>query len=216
MVIGLAVPVYKNFEGFAHLMASVDIPIHPFVIPNYAENIGVSRGWNEGIYRAQESAVDALLIANDDVFFYPGCLANLYGHFKSLDIDLLTAINIREGTPDADGIADSADFSCFMINPHDFTDKFGWFDEKFSPAYFEDNDMAYRMRLLGGRYGLDTSAHMYHKGSVTQNWNGEPVVTSEMFETNKRYYAVKWGGTPGLEQYTAPYNGLTGKTPKDW
>lgn len=215
--IGLGVPVYKNFEGFTRLMASVDTAVSPFVIPNYDDNIGVSRGWNEAIRRAIDVGIDLLLISNDDVVFEPNCINALAYHMSSTnEIDLLTATNIRYGIPDADGIQNTADFSCFMIRPGSFVARFGTFDERFSPAYFEDNDMAYRIDLLGGRYGQLVSAHMHHAGSVTQNFDGVPVVTSEMFEANRMYYAVKWGGVVGFEQYTAPFNGVTGKTPKDW
>lgn len=214
MAVGLAVPVLYNFEGFTRLMASVDRSVTPYVIPNYDENIGVSRGWNEALRRATDDDMDYLLISNDDVVFEPGAIATLLREFRLVD-DLLTMTNTRNGDP-GEGSADAADFSCFMVSPSHFVSKFGTFDEKFSPAYFEDNDMAYRMRLLGGTYRQILHARMYHAGSVTQNWKGKQVVTGKMFETNKAYYVTKWGGTPGNEVYKAPFNGITGKTPKDW
>lgn len=212
--VGLGVPVYKNFEGFTKLMASVDLPVRTFIHNNWDENHGVSVGWNECIQRAIHANIDFLLISNDDVVFEPGAISTLLREF-TMSYDLVTMTNTRNGDP-GEGSIEAADFSCFMIRPEQFVEKFGWFDEKFSPAYFEDNDMAYRMRLLGGTYRQILHARMYHAGSVTQNWNGQPVVTGEMFETNRSYYAVKWGGLPGAEQYRLPYNGMTGKTPKDW
>ena len=47
----------------------------------------------------------------------------------------------------------------------------------------------------------------FHKGSVTQNWEGNQVVTSPMFEKNREYYRLKWGGLPGEETLTSPYTG---------
>ena len=210
-VIGLVVPVMVNFRGFAELMQSVDHDIHPIIIDNWNENKGVSGGWNIGLKRARDLELSSCLVVNDDVIFSSGTIGKLWA--RSGNYDLITASNDKpmEGVDDQ-----SADFSCFMVNPMTFFDKFGTFDENFLPAYFEDNDMAYRIKVLGGRYGKHLNATIEHKGSVTQNWKGRPFVSSKMFETNKIYYATKWGGTPGLEQYKVPFNGLTGKTARDW
>jgi hypothetical protein len=69
---------------------------------------------------------------------------------------------------------------------------------------------------MGGKYRQILHANMFHAGSVTQNYNGEQVVTAPMFERNKAYYHAKWGGMPGEERYDRPFNGITGKTAKDW
>lgn len=208
--IGLVVPVYKNFEGFADLMRTVDTPVLPIVIDNWRSNIGVSKGWNEGIRRAIKQGCDLALICNDDILFYEGTIAKLRGAVwnTGLGFDLVTPVNVRDHSlTNKFTTTENPDFSCFMIEPEKFTDKFGWFDENFSPAYFEDNDMAYRIRVAGGRYAARTDAGHFHQGSVTQNWGGQQVVTGPMFEANRAYYVAKWGGTPGNELYTIPFGG---------
>lgn len=206
--IGLIVPVYKNFEGFTELMKSVDVAVQPFVIPNWKYNHGVSVGWNIGLEQSIYYSCDYALVCNDDIILDPDTIRKLQYALAWEDYDLITAVNTRDvDVTDSKGYADAPDFACFMVKPQEFLDAYGSFDEEFTPAYFEDNDMHYRLKLAGAKVGCRTDAGMFHKGSVTQNWNGQQVVTGDMFERNRSYYARKWGGTPGNEQYTTPFNG---------
>lgn len=205
--IGLIVPVYKNFEGFANLMKSVDRVVHPIVIPNWKYNHGVSAGWNIGIEQAIYHRCDVVVIANDDIEFYIDTIRKLVTTIWYGTYDLVTALNARdEEVAETIAFDEEPDFSCFAIKPEEFTERFGHFDENFTPAYFEDNDMAYRVKIAGGKYGRRLDAGMYHKGSVTQNWGGGQVVTGPMFESNRAYYESKWGGRPGQEVYVTPFN----------
>jgi len=197
--VGLIVPVFKNFPGFAELMASVDIEVMPIIVDNWRENRGVSKGWNEGLKRAIELKLDAAFIVNDDVTFHAGTMSNMLTHLW--DYDLVTGYNVRDGFDSPD----KPDFACFLVDPIKFVSKFGWFDEGFSPAYFEDNDMAYRVKIAGGEYIKSHFAPFMHQGSVTQNWGGVQVVSHTMFENNREYYIRKWGGQPGEEKFTTPF-----------
>lgn len=215
--IALIVPVYKNFEGFTRLMASVDTEVTPVIIPNYEENKGVSAGWNAGIQRAQEAGCDLSLICNDDVVLEPGTINKLRQYMYSAD--LVSAVNLRDRiVQPSGGLEDHPDFSCFMGWTEDYLPDgwFGQFDENFTPAYFEDNDMAYRIKLnKKGRAVCALDAGMYHAGSVTQNWGGQQVVTGPMFLKNQQYYVNKWGGTPGNEIFLTPF-GDDSKGVNDW
>lgn len=206
--LGMVVPVYKNFEGFASLMLSVDEPVLPIVIPNWQGNRGVSWGWNKGIVQAIEADCTHLLISNDDVALEPGTISKL---LSAIDLghDLVTPFDMNKFplTPEAH-YPETPDFACFLVKPKEFVEKFGYFDVMFSPAYFEDNDMAYRIKLAGGSAVSVSNAGMRHIGSVTQFWGGEQIVDSVMFERNRNYYAQKWGGWPGSEIYTQPFNGV--------
>jgi GT2 family glycosyltransferase len=204
-MIALVVPVMRNFLGFSKLMNSVDEEILPVIIPNWQENIGVSGGWNVGLQIAKENGAETTIISNDDVTFLPGTIKKLVAGIETCD--LLSATNYKHSNEQLTGFDEHPDFSCFIVKTLDFIDKFGWFDENFRPAYFEDNDMAYRIKLLGGRYARDLGAGMIHEGSVTQNMDGNPVVTSPMFEKNRAYYVKKWGGQPGEEKFLNAFNG---------
>ena len=214
MTIGLIVPVYKNFKGFAELMASVDYPIIPIIIPNWANNIGVSKAWNKGLSIAIDLGLDKAIVSNDDVTFRRGTIQKLVDGLNHYD--LVTDVNDRDGfNHDREEYIYSPDYACFAVRPTQFVDRAGWFDESFSPAYFEDNDMAYRAKLAGMSQRCRLDAPMLHAGSITQNWEGVPHVTSEMFEKNKAYYVAKWGSTPRQEIFLTPFNNPT-KTFKDW
>lgn len=203
MRIGLIVPVLYNFTGFAHLMGSVDAPVLPIVIPNWIRNDGVSKGWNLGLELAVEYRCDLALVANDDVILHPGAIDTMRTAVWNHGYDLVSPIG---DTPhEKPGFHPEADYACFMVQPEEFLNKFGRFDEAFSPAYFEDNDMRYRIKLAGGREAALLHAGMIHAGSITQNWMDERVVSHEMFRANEAYYIGKWGGRPGQERFTTPY-----------
>jgi GT2 family glycosyltransferase len=210
-VISFIVPVMKNFRGLSELIQSVDEEIYPIIIPNWVENVGVSKGWNDGLSKAIDMGSEYAVISNDDVLLNPGTIHKMVMGLN--DFDLVSATNTRDDES-YEGYDEHPDFSCFAVKPKEFISKFGWFDENFSPAYFEDNDMARRMIISGGTYRRDLSATMFHRGSVTQNMDG-PVVTSPMFERNREYYTRKWGGWPGSEVFTSPFNDSS-KTIKDW
>lgn len=212
-MIALVVPVYKNFAGFANLMANIDEEVFPIIIPNWSDNIGVSRGWNAGLSRALEVGADVTIISNDDAYPYQGTVRKLVDNIDRFD--LISATNYRDvPESDEDSFDNHPDFSMFAVSTEQFVHKFGFFDENFSPAYFEDNDMARRILISGGSYGRMLNAGMHHVGSVTQNMDA-PVVTSEMFEENRRYYIQKWGGNPLQEKYSHPFNDEN-RTIKDW
>lgn len=219
MKIGLVVPVYKNFVGFAELIRSVDTRVQPIVIDNWTNNRGVSKAWNIGLAEADMQGCDVAIVANDDVVFQKSTIHSLFGAVWNRGFDLATATNARDltivGLGQGDPVDQEPDFSCFAVKPGDFLNRFGHFDENFTPAYFEDNDMAYRLKLEGANMGRLRYAGMYHKGSVTQNWEGRQVVTGPMFRSNQDYYVRKWGGTPGNERYVRPYD-LDSLMVRDW
>lgn len=211
MEVALIVPVLYNFDGFTKLMRSVDFPVLPIVLPNWETNIGVAAAWNDGLEKAM--GADVAIVVNDDVEFHSGTIAMLADALD--DFDLISAVAM----PDPPRWSEEhgfPDFACFAVKPADFVEKFGMFDENFYPAYFEDNDMVYRIKLGGGRQGVHMSAGINHPGSVTQNWGGQRVVSHEKFESNRDYYVTKWGGRPHEEIYERPFNGISGKTYKDW
>lgn len=210
-MIALIVPVYKNFAGFANLMRSVDHEIIPIIIPNWECNTGVSKGWNAGLKLARIYDAEISIIANDDVSFHAGTIRKLSENIDRFDI--ISGTNRRDESS-VDGFDNHPDFSLFAVKTEQFIERFGFFDENFSPAYFEDNDMARRVLVSGGSYGRMLNAGMFHVGSVTQNMDG-PVVTSPMFEANRQYYIRKWGGQPLQEKFTHPFNDES-KTIKDW
>lgn len=208
--VGLIVPVYRNFEGFTRLMGSVDYPVVPLVHPNYIHNEGVSAAWNSQLEHAADINCDVALVVNDDVTFtFAGTVYKMVNAIRHMGFDLVSGINALD-TVEADfqggyPTDQHPDFSCFAVQPESFLAKFGRFDEGFTPAYFEDNDMHYRLTLSNAKVARLRYAPHHHQVSVTQNWGGERVVSHERFRGNQAYYELKWGGTPGNETFTRPF-----------
>lgn len=222
MKLGIVVPVLNNFTGLTNMIKSIDHPFLPFIVDNYTKNRGVAAAWNLGAKNAIAKGCDYILICNDDIVFGPGTIAKLLEAGRSYFLDgktvMVTAMNVREALkngakwetsydPSAQP-AESPDYSCFLIQPSYF-ELIGDFDEAIWPAYFEDNDSHYRIKLAGKQALCIPWAPMYHIGSATQNFSTRPVVTSQMFERNREYFVKKWGGTPGNEKFTVPFDGKT-------
>lgn len=157
------------------------------------KNLGCSGSWNDMMRRAFTSkkiSVDYLLILNDDIIF---------GHTTT---DLKAAV---EKHPDA-LIINSGGWSCFMVSKECY-ELVGPFDEKFYPAYFEDNDYAYRISLLE-RPNAIVKARPEFKPKVfrsSMSLKKDPTL-NKTFGENKKYYERKWGGLPCHEKYKTPFN----------
>ena len=82
----------------------------------------------------------------------------------------------------------------------------GDFDERFFPAYYEDND--YHQRLKLDLFKVEQHEFMnpeIYRNSMTIEKNRS---LNSRFEINKQYYIEKWGGVPGEEKFSIPFNDL--------
>lgn len=207
MTTGLIVPVMKNFKGFAQLMNSVDTAVVPIIINNWDNNIGVGPAWNRGIRLAHERDCENVVIVNDDVVMTPGLINDMVSCLTD-EFVLVSPQNVT-GVCHPHGL----NFWCFAISST-FVDRFGYFDENFAPAYYEDDDMAYRIKLGGGKIRtLDT--FVYHQVQGTQDLDDEPVVERGIWDRNLEYFTRKWGGPPNQERFKTPFRDPR-KTIKDW
>lgn len=210
--IAIGVPTLNNFRGLAELFASLwGEEYTPFVVNNWTHNNGVSKAWNE-ILRATLN-FDVTVICNDDIVFDQHALNNLVRSWDEVPKDALMVTASTVFDIEGPRYIEAPDYSCFAIKPSVYMETIGLFDENFTPAYFEDNDSHYRIKLAGHEAYRDHMSFITHKGSQTQNANPDkPIVTSQMFEKNRAYYVEKWGGRPGEEKLKVPY----GDTSKDW
>lgn len=214
MDIALIVPVLNRFDLFTGLIRSVDVPVRPVIIDNWIENRGVAAAWNMGMDIAWNDGYRYAIIANDDSYFEPGTITKVFNTLKNNQACLVSPN--PNGSIAPQGPIEGADFFNFMIDIPQLIEKCGYFDENFKPAYFEDNDMHYRIGLAGAKAYIETDANAGHHGSATQNADpSNPVCPSWQFEQNRNYYREKWGGEPGREVCTTPY-GSPNHTIRDW
>lgn len=197
-------------------------------------NWGVQRSWNYGIQDSFDNGCEYVLICNNDILLHPDCIDRLVERFRMAEgnlqydadtskldpkIVMITAMDARGecaypeklfDLKSADkgevGESEGPNFSAYMINRRCW-EEVGKFDEGFFPAYFEDNDYHYRIKLAGLKAIVYPPALFFHYGSRTQNESGDiPLVPGSLFEKNRSYFIRKWGGVPGNEAFTHPYN----------
>jgi GT2 family glycosyltransferase len=171
-------------------------------------NIGVARGWNY----LMNTALDLYgpdvwtLIVNDDIEFLPDTIEKFTSTITSLTV---------ESDLDEYPILCGADmglnaFSMFACQPARLKRVLGWFDESIWPAYFDDNDMHYRMKLAKLDLFRIPDCHANHAegGSATlKSYTAKEEAEHHVqFRRNQVYYILKWGGLPGEETYTTPFD----------
>ena len=228
--VGVVVPVLSQYKMAVDLLASLrsEHSLEVFVIPQYRDQLPLAGAWNRGADECWRKKCDFALICNDDILLSPFAIDNMVEALCDLSWDgiLVSGQNARGLMAPDDvltveskfkperSITGGPDFACFMIT-RETVALAGRFDENFYPAYFEDNDYHRRIILAGYEASAVPAATMYHYGSQTQIATGTPVVPSMMFEKNRAYFVQKWGGVPGHETFTVPFNDPT-KTIKDW
>lgn len=173
-------------------------------------NAGVAGAWNrffdgamvhiEGGHRYDD--VRDIVIANDDLVAHSYCVSNLIdASLNYPDVDMFYA------TDADDPESEKNHFSMFYLRRSAYA-KIGPFDESFWPAYYEDCDYGYRMKLLGIKTMRVPHAQYTHVGSATYKSYDEE--RRKLHDRHTRqiqmYYCGKWGALPGREIYTTPFN----------
>ncbi len=154
-------------------------------------NIGVAGSWNWFLNNVPMEH-GSMLICNDDITFEKKTLRMFYEEIQKPDAHFVLALGV---------------WAAFIITEelHKAT---GGFDENFYPAYFEDNDYHYRMKMLGYDITEVPEIPCGHKNSSTlAAFNEEEKQAHHAnFRKNRSYYNDKWGGLPTHEIYTTPFD----------
>ena len=197
--------LFPSLMMYLHDMPSVHIYIvdngkqnifkkirHPNIkIIESETNLGVASSWNVLCNQILEHYEYALIL-NDDIYLGK----------KEYEVELFLS-----QYPNKDFYLGMIDWSVFIMPSKTFK-KVGIFDEQFFPAYYEDNDYMYRMRLMAMKiYNVPFLNPLIHRSSMTNDKDKSIIVQSE---ANKERYINKWGGLPELEKFKRPYeNGLS-------
>lgn len=159
-----------------------NIILHPQI-----ENLGVAKSWNtllDAIYKEHEYA----MILNDDIYLGYG-----KSHIENL-IDKYSTQKLMTNPIDW----------CVFVMPKATYIENGKFDEQFYPAYCEDNDYVYRLKLKGHKvYKTHELIPKVHRASMTLE---KDYTLQTAFHENKERYVQKWGGAPDFEIFKNPYN----------
>lgn len=151
-------------------------------------NFGVSGSWNQAI-------IEALNQGNE----YAMCM----GFDVSIDDEnmLEDAVNNMDKTSSVFGRGKHMSYNFWMCRPEELVSKVGLFDENFYPGYWEDLDMARRLRSLRDR-GIITTClfddenKISHAQSRTINDHNSVIphaVWNYTYTQNQLYFRSKWG-----------------------
>ena len=238
MKIGVVVPVLRNFQQALDCISSIKSKNHEvkfYIQPQYHYQVPLAAAWNRGFTQAYRDECDYILIVNDDVLLASFSLDDAIEEFSTLDEKYVLysfknakktyelPLEILYAEDSSDMILEEAEmFSCFLVRC-DFFYKCGTFDENFDPCFWEDNDMHYRIHLLGFLCYFSNVPFLHIGNQTTQT-----LSVQEVLQKGAKYFIEKWGslnrGAPNwdrsftkpiVEQFKTPYNDKS-LTPKDW
>lgn len=181
----------------------------------------LARAWNLGIRAGLEAGHRQVLLPNLDIRFHPACIDTLLDFADRYPRDIVWSatpvVDENELSREFSPVTPAAEhcsevfFSCFLVDHRLFT-QVGEFDEQFRPAYYEDVDMAYRMKIRGEVGASCPRARYFHyelgsmKGDALVGIDSASQIRLLVGENDIRYER-KWGGRPGRETLTTPYGG---------
>lgn len=168
----------------------------------------VSRAWNRSIDILLRRGCRYVIIPNLDLILKADAVDNLVQFAEDNPQHILwTGQNwhYKEASGEIPGIANAPTpdfstphphFSLFMVDDRLFQ-KVGPFDEKFEPAYNEDLDMHWRIKLAGESAASYEGARFYHYGSQTIKLDGAlSDLNSHSHPKLDQYFQQKWSYKP--------------------
>ena len=198
----------------------IDTYPHPkifYVVPNLEFKMSLAAALNTGFKYAIQDRCDYICYVADDARVGEGAVQTLLTTLEEQDLwfcggTIDQTKFVKRSTPipnKASGEENSTGgWDVFVVDPVVF-ETVGFFDESFYPAYYEDNTWARMIELhTPGKMGY-TPIAMRHERSVTlKRFTSEEVERHhKYFQINSQRYFAMWGGLPGMETYTVPWNG---------
>ena len=150
-------------------------------------NLGVADSWN-ALCKVIFYDKDYALILNDDIYL---------GYGSNVIKDCISEYGLCL-------VKSTTSFECFLLSKH-YYNTIGSFDRRFYPAYYEDSDYIYRMRLYGSGFFIDEKLNPKEQ-IVSGTYEKNPELVNNAMSKNREIYIKKWGGMPLLERFIKPYN----------
>ena len=186
--LGVYAETFKHRHIYIVDNGNQEIPENPPQIKvfNVGYNLGVAASWNNIIERQANLGYTHILILNDDVILKR----------KAQDIEKW----LEENPAD---FYDGYGYYSFII-PYKTYQTIGKFDERFYPAYYEDTDYEYRLKMAGAKV---INTEMLYPEVLRKSQSGakDQSLYNEVYKC-RQYYDQKWGGVPTHETFKTPFN----------
>ena len=215
----LGIPILNRADLLRRCIDSIDYPVDQLVIINNGreqdvkqyleeladsrpniliytppENLGVAGSWN---WIMRNCDARWWLHVGNDIQFTAGDLSKICDYVESHPEEVVNPANWGH--------------SLFAVKPH-CLEVAGDFDSNFFPAYLEDSDHMWRIHLAGAKWSDVPDVHAIHGEAPT--WGSHTIYSNERYLkmnglTHNNlflYYRKKWGGNPGQEKFTHPFN----------
>lgn len=165
--------------------------------------------WNSALKALWAAGHDRALVINNDVSLrldtvriLLSVLGQAHGFVTCVSVDSPEQLG---GTRDVleliMGSRPHPDFSCFMISKT-VTDKVGWFDEEYFPAYCEDSSYHVRMHRAGVRAVCVDLPFLHHgAGTIKHASKGEVARIRRGADANRERFRQEYGCLPGSDAY---------------
>lgn len=182
-------------NGIVSMIKNKDLPnssLFQNVIIEKYKNLGCGPSWN----RIMSASPGPWFLSGSDMSYMPGALA--------------LADRTLEENPGAEAVL-AYHYSAIILTEA-CKKRIGTFDENFYPAYFEDCDHHRRLMMSGAKDIRVPGFECVHGeppfwGSSTIHSDRELNRKNGITYGNlRKYYLKKWGGEPGKETYTKPFN----------
>jgi GT2 family glycosyltransferase len=163
-------------------------------------NLGVAASWNHGLAWSLGKDDYALtLVLNDDVVLAEHSLAT-YTTTLTNDVDDVLVL-----------APFTLPYAAWCVRTRLLFERVGPLDEQFWPAYYEDDDLRYRIALAGFRERFADNDELGVSNPTTATTSADLGETGakwlrECYEKNRRLYDAKWGAQPPHELYSRPYD----------
>lgn len=189
---------------------------HYFAQVCLPEQISLAGCWNLALKALWHGGWSHALVLNNDVEIRPDTYRMLLSHGGPFVTCVSVDSRERMGVPGDRTIEElrererpHPDVSCFLIRK-EVTDKIGWLDEKFFPAYCEDLDLHIRMHQAGIiAVCLDLPFFHYGAGTLKRANPGEQSRIRRGADRNRQYFFEKWGVRVGSPEYYALFGAST-------
>ena len=175
------------------------------IITSYREQLSLAACWNRGLKAFFHAGHDRVLVVNNDVELLPftcGALTYINLPFvTAVGVDKREQMDVIEQGSYLETARPHPDFSCFMISK-EVTEKVGWFNESYYPAYAEDCEYHVRMHKAGVE-AVCISLPFLHVGCGSLK-NANPAECNAIrrgADANRERFKKQFGCCPGSKEY---------------